>query len=112
MNPTTIATPPLGHLGFLPAGALSPDQHHLAVLVSGPRQGQAQLVLVDLTTLQATVISNSVLPTGATRSVAQWAPDGTAVFFSAAHELMHDYHLGDGHAITLNLKGSDTFGML
>lgn len=106
---TVGASPPAGHRGFLPSGSLSPDGRQVAVFVSGPHAGQAQLALVDMTTLRTRLVAASAVPAGPAGGTARWAADGSAVFFAGATGPMHAYRIGDRAAVTLSLDGSTSF---
>lgn len=108
-GPTTEAVPLAGHRGFLPGGAISPDGRHVAVFVSERHGTQAELAIVDLTTLQSRVVPGSAVPVGPGGAAVQWAPDGSAVFFASAGGPMHGYRLDDRRAAILALAGSLSF---
>ena len=105
--------PPAGHGGFLPGGALSPDGQLLAtfVAVSTPSRDQAELVLVDATTLAVTVVPGSVISIDGGVPSAQWTPDSEFVFFSGGTGRMHVYRPGDRAAGTLNSSGATSFAV-
>jgi hypothetical protein len=105
--------PPPGHLGFLPAGALSPDGKFLAGFVTAPggRQSQAELAIIDTTTFKATVINGSPVSIGKSMPFAHWTPDGFAVFFSGGQGRMHVYEPGATQASTLDAQGSLSFSV-
>jgi hypothetical protein len=108
-----LVGPPRGHHGFLGGGALSPDGQLLAafVSVSRGRQAQAELAIIDMTTLQVTLIANSIIPTGIAGPSAQWTPDGAFVFFSGSKGHMYAYQQGDTKATALDIKGSTSFAV-
>jgi hypothetical protein len=112
-NPTSTVAPPPGHHGYLEGGALSPDGQYLATFVAGPpdRPGQARLVIIDRVTAQAMVVPDSAIVTSGGFASAQWTPDQAYVLFSGPGGLMHAYRVGDATAITLNIKGSDSFAV-
>jgi hypothetical protein len=109
----TVA-PLRGHDGYLPGGALSPDGSQLAVFVAGPgrHHSDAELALVDTTTWHVTLVGDSVVPVGHSAATAEWTPDGSTVFFSGSKGPMRAYELGDANAISIGIKGSDSFAVV
>jgi hypothetical protein len=107
-------TPPAGHHGFLPGGGLSPDGALLATFVTGPdgRADEAQLVIVDTTTLTATPVPAAIVQTGAGSATAHWSPDGDAVLFSGPGGMMNLYSTDTGRSAPLGIPGAATFAVV
>jgi hypothetical protein len=112
-GPDRTVPPPAGHGGFLPGGALAPDGQTLATFVSAsvPGRDQAELVLVDTTTMAVTVVPDSSFAIEDGVPLAQWTPDSEFVFFSGGTGRMHFYRPGDLAAGTLNCSGSTSFAV-
>ena len=92
---------------------MSPDGQLLAAFVSVPRgrQAQAELAIIDTTTLEVTLIADSTIPTGKASPAAQWTTDGSFVIFSGPQGHMYAYQRGDTGATALDIKGSTDFAV-
>jgi hypothetical protein len=65
--------------------------------------------MVDMTTLQVTLIPHSNIAVRTAGGSAHWTPEGSYVLFSGPQGPMLAYHPGDLRAITLKIRGSNTF---
>jgi hypothetical protein len=114
-GPTTDHTiaPPAGHHGFLAAGSLTSDGTKLAAFVAAPgsRGDQAQLAIVDTSSLDVTLVPDSTIDLAGGTACAHWTPDNLYLLFSGPKGKMKFYEPGAARAITLDVNGSDSFAV-